>query len=71
MSNEIVNTRNIAALAESAKQERARADALIQRVTKLESIVTMLRNEVSSLRVQLVTMLTANASRGPTSRGDT
>jgi hypothetical protein len=69
MSQEIVNTRNITALAESARQERDRADALHGRVVRLEALVAALQSEVATMRMQLALALASSAGRGPTDRG--
>jgi hypothetical protein len=48
-----VDVRNITAIAESAKRERARLDELIITVRGLQATVAQQASEISSLRIQL------------------
>jgi hypothetical protein len=64
-----VNTRNISALHEALKLERARTDELSGRLDHLARQVIMQMNEITTLRNQVV-MAIASRGSGPTQRGD-
>ena len=61
-----INDRNIRGVAEQARQERARLDALTQKVEAQATEVRQLRAELAQLRQQVVMLRVGITGSGPT-----
>jgi hypothetical protein len=67
--SDTVNSRNITALHEALKRERARTDELVGKQEHLARQVAMQSTEIATLRNQVV-MVLASRGTGPTQRND-
>jgi predicted nucleic acid-binding Zn-ribbon protein len=67
--SEVTNDRNIRALAEAAKQERARVDALHTAIAALTADNRSLRSEVQALRQEVIMQRMKTSGSGSTSHG--
>ena len=65
--SENVNARNINALADAAKADRTKREALRERIELLEQQVSMLLTDLQAVRQLIVTTLVARGS-GPTTK---
>lgn len=63
---EILNKRNIAALDEAAKRDRARVDELQAIVTGLQATVAMLTNQLTQAQSQIAILTATSMGRGRT-----